>query len=972
MSFELQVVLKTSLILLVGGLLSLLLRRSSAAVRHAIWALSLTTVLAFPVVSGFLPPVQLAILPENARFVTDAEPLVPAIQQSPTSIVQVPVAMNEMLPISSAATNNPWSWRQRLLFAWALGAVVVFGTWLRAGIELRKLRRASTEATSKEWSELLEEVQSALAVKRRVQLRFASESLAPMTWGIVRHVILLPPAAMEWSRPRRRLVLQHEMAHVKRRDGLGQILSQIACSIYWFNPLVWYAVFRLRVECERACDDTVLRLGTPAADYAGHLVDIARGLNSRFVRGAVSMAHPSQLKSRVVAILDDGIGRCRLSFRFATVLLALTGAVTLSVAVVRVTAMAVIPTPMFSAPAIAPSPLIEQGAPEPALVPAGSTGKGDASIDGRVVNLRSGDPVRGARVILNTDPVSDTPLVAMADDAGHFEFKKVSAGTYQLLATRDGYVRGIYGQRSPNGPGTSLTVHTGQSLSALLISMTPTGSISGAIRNRFGEPVANVTVRALKVAYQAGLKTLMSVQAARTNDLGEYRLYYLEPGQYAVSALPAEGPVPLAGANMQVGRLNVLPGSAFTGAAPTSVITAMATYTSMGILSPSDTGETYVPLYFPGVADLSAAGQIDLRPASTVSSIDFVISEVRAVRIRGQVQDAAGQPAKGTSVILVPQGGAPASSDRYGGAKDDGTLEFRGIPPGSYNLIALSGSLPQGVPTTVPAGVGGALIDRVAAVGALSASDTRLLGRVPLRVGNLDLENVALTLRPGFRINGKISVEGLSPTDSQSMLNGLSVQLIPGSPLNEDNDSNAVRISRSRAFSMPGIVAGDGEFTITGAFPGEYRIAIRGAKMLPAGAYVQSARLENVDLLGPRLSLESEPRGELEIVIGTSPGTIQAAVVDEKRAPARAVTVLLIPDTARRGHYDLYFKVITDSEGKAKLENIPPGNYEVFAMEVFDEGSWWDPGFLNRVEGQVKSVRIEAGKAANLDLLTIR
>jgi hypothetical protein len=750
------------------------------------------------------------------------------------------------------------------------------------------------------------------------------------------------------------------------------MISQIACSIYWFNPLVWFAGRRLRVECERACDDTVLRLGTPAADYADHLVDIARGLNSRFLRGAVSMAHPSQLRSRVVAILDDGIRRRRLSYRFATVLLALTSALTFSVAVIQVTAMAVIPTPTFSAPAITLLSFIKQSAPVPALVPAGSTGNGDASIEGRIVNLRSGDPVGGARVILNTDPISDTPLIAMTDDAGHFEFKKVSAGNYQLLATRDGYVRGVYGQRSPNSPGASLTISTGQSLSAVLISMTPTGSISGTIRNRFGEPVANVTVRALRVAYQAGLKTLVSLQAVRTNDLGEYRLYFLEPGQYAVSALPTEGPVPLASSNMQVGRLNVLPGSAFTGAAPTSVITAMAAYTSLGILSPSDTGETYVPVYYPGVADLSAAGQIDLQPGGMVRSIDFVISEVRAARIRGQVQDAAGQPAKGTSVVLLPQGGAPASSDRYGGAKDDGTMEFRGIPPGSYDLIALSGSLPQGVPTTTPTGVGGAFIDRAVAVGALSGSDTRLLGRVPLRVGNVDLENVALKMRPGFRISGKISIEGLSPANSQSMLNGLSVQLIPASPLNDDNDSNAVRISRSRSFSMPGTVAGDGTFTITGAFPGEYRIAIRGAKMLPVGAYVQSAHLENVDLLGPHLSLESEPRGELEIVIGTAPGTIQAAVFDEKRVPAKSVTVLLIPDSARRRHYDLYFKATTGGEGKAKLENVPPGDYEAVAIEVVDEGSWWDPAFLDRVEGHGKSVRVEPGKTQNLDLLTIR
>jgi hypothetical protein len=99
-------------------------------------------VLAFPVVSGLLPSIQLAILPENTRFVTDAEPPVLAIQQPTTSIVQgpvLPVLVDEVSAISTAATNDRWSWRQRLLFAWALGVVVVFGTWLLAVIELRKL-----------------------------------------------------------------------------------------------------------------------------------------------------------------------------------------------------------------------------------------------------------------------------------------------------------------------------------------------------------------------------------------------------------------------------------------------------------------------------------------------------------------------------------------------------------------------------------------------------------------------------------------------------------------------------------------------------------------------------------------------------------------------------------------------------------------------------------------------------------------
>src|SRR5262249_53153684 len=97
-----------------------------------------------------------------------------------------------------------------------------------------------------------------------------------------------------------------------------------------------------------------------------------------------------------------------------------------------------------------------------------------------------------------------------------------------------------------------------------------------------------------------------------------------------------------------------------------------------------------------------------------------------------------------------------------------------------------------------------------------------------------------------------------------------------------------------------------------------------------------------------------------------------ATVIDEKRAQAKAVTVLLIPEAAKRRNYSLYFRAVTDGDGKAKIENIPPGNYEAVAMETAEEGSWWDPAFLDRIEGQAKAVRIEAGKAVNLELRAIR
>ena len=133
----------------------------------------------------------------------------------------------------------------------------------------------------------------------------------PMVCGLWRSVIVMPPGAAEWSDERRRVVVLHELAHIKRRDCLTQMLAQIVCAVYWFNPIVWLAARRLRAERERACDDFVLAAGEKGPDYAAHLLDIAQTVRQGRVPALVglAMARPSQLEGRLLAILDPAIRR---------------------------------------------------------------------------------------------------------------------------------------------------------------------------------------------------------------------------------------------------------------------------------------------------------------------------------------------------------------------------------------------------------------------------------------------------------------------------------------------------------------------------------------------------------------------------------------------------------------------------------------------------------------------------------------
>ena len=137
------------------------------------------------------------------------------------------------------------------------------------------------------WAPLGERLAQSLGIERPVTFLSGDEDAMPMACGLVRARVLLPAEADDWPIERQRVVLLHELAHVKRRDCLTQMLAHLACATYWFNPLVWLAARRLRAERERACDDLVLAAGTRGSDYADHLLDIARSLAQRCLANLV-------------------------------------------------------------------------------------------------------------------------------------------------------------------------------------------------------------------------------------------------------------------------------------------------------------------------------------------------------------------------------------------------------------------------------------------------------------------------------------------------------------------------------------------------------------------------------------------------------------------------------------------------------------------------------------------------------------
>ena len=310
---------KATILLLVAWGVSLLLRRSSAAARHQMWTAALLAVLALPVLSMLLPTWRVPVFsaPVGAEF---AEPsrsaeesieLTPPAAESHVSDVEVGGVDGAAPRLGGPAEVGEAERWQLLPLLWAFGALLLLSRLLVAAIGAWKVVRESAPVTDADLVAAVGPLCRQLGMHCEVALVEHPRITMPMAWGVLQQTVLLPPAARTWTEARRRVVLLHELAHLKRWDCQTLLLARVVTALHWFNPLAWLALRRLQAEREHACDDLVLTSGTPGADYAQHLLDVARALHSSLSPGwaMVAMARPSELEGRLLAILDPNVDR---------------------------------------------------------------------------------------------------------------------------------------------------------------------------------------------------------------------------------------------------------------------------------------------------------------------------------------------------------------------------------------------------------------------------------------------------------------------------------------------------------------------------------------------------------------------------------------------------------------------------------------------------------------------------------------
>ncbi len=265
-----------------------------ASLRHLVWLTALGTLLVLPVAAIVVPPrvvlAQPAAAPEKLPAYVETEAVVS--DAAPQSVA--PVA-----PTPSEKSWQPSNTQIALaLFAvWLAGVLWVLFRLAVGSIGLAALRRRSRPHA------LASGDLPPVFGRRECELRLSDAQDGPITWGVLRPVILLPKDSLRWPRERLQAVLLHELAHVRRRDSLMQALSLAACAFYWPNPLVWRAARALRREAEIAADDAVLVAGVKASSYAGELVKLASEFRGRRAAlSGVAMAG-SALEARVKSAL---------------------------------------------------------------------------------------------------------------------------------------------------------------------------------------------------------------------------------------------------------------------------------------------------------------------------------------------------------------------------------------------------------------------------------------------------------------------------------------------------------------------------------------------------------------------------------------------------------------------------------------------------------------------------------------------
>jgi bla regulator protein BlaR1 len=309
---------QSTLLLIVAGSLTLILRENRARARYWLWlAGSVKFLVPFSLLVGMgrhLPwPRGYAGTNAGSYFAIEefSQPFthssMPMISRATAAAVS-PV-MTHLLPML-------------LTGVWLCGFLVIFFAWYGRWLRISRAIRDAVPLREGREVEALRRLQRIAGIRQWMEIRLTRASLEPGIFGITRPVLVWPRGISERLEDGHlEAILAHELWHVRRRDNLAAAMHMVVEAIFWFHPLVWWLGTRLVEERERACDEEVLELGSERQVYAESILKTCEfGVGSPLA--CVSGVTGADLKKRIVRIMSGRLAD-RLSFGRKLLLLAI-------------------------------------------------------------------------------------------------------------------------------------------------------------------------------------------------------------------------------------------------------------------------------------------------------------------------------------------------------------------------------------------------------------------------------------------------------------------------------------------------------------------------------------------------------------------------------------------------------------------------------------------------------------------------
>jgi hypothetical protein len=325
--------------------------------------------------------------------------------------------------------------------------------------------------------------------------------------------------------------------------------------------------------------------------------------------------------------------------------------------------------------------------------------------------------------------------------------------------------------------------------------------------------------------------------------------------------------------------------------------------------------QTLQPAYYPGVRDPGDATAVEVSAGNRVNGIDITLTRSRVFRLSGKVVIPAGVEAERLS-LRTGSWSDFSMNDRSTSPARDGKFELRAVPSGSYD-VTVNGK----------------------------AGRRMYLARSRVVVGDSDVEGVRLELSPGPEVTGRITVDGKPPAKWGQ------IHLAGG----------------TRRYSAE--VVDDATFTAS-VLPGRYDVIYSFGDDGLQTLFVKSIAAGSVDVFHQGLIVSESGTVALDVVLSADAGSAEGVVLDADDKPLGGITVVLVPESALRGRYDLFREVSSDQNGHFDLKSIPPGEYKLFAWEDVEPGIWQDPEFLKDQEknGQAITIRKDGHENARLHI----